>query len=229
MVGRAIRLDRAGALNTRDLIWAAIRDLDAAPKDAGSAAGLALFSIAEVAYLSGVDADLVYDYFLGLSKAQPPYLELVQRNRPAGRGRRDLFLWRLARDVGVDAPRITEGGREHRVGLSTQLVWDTMRRLKEFDTIELAAAASTPECTVTQAAVKNLLGPLVSAGYVVKVRDNKPAIRGKPGTATHARYSFVRSKNTGPRPPSLRKQGALYDNNLGKVVWVRPGKAESST
>lgn len=224
MARKSALLQRAGALTTRDKVWAAIRDLALSSPGVGGRASW--FSIAELASLSGVSAELVYDNVLGLSRTQPPYLEAADRNRPMSRPRRDVCLWRLVRDIGVEAPRVTEEGKAHTVGLANQQVWDTMRRLKDFDVVELAAAASTPDCPVNKSTAKNLLAPLVNAGYVVKQRENKPALRGQPGTAVHARYAFVRSKNTGPRAPTVSKKDGLYDNNLGAIVWA-PAKGDA--
>ena len=90
---RPARLERAGALTPRDRMWGAIRALalHGEMHDSGARA----FSALEVHFLANLRApaegqshvDSVITYLHGLVKAQPPYLSVIDNDRPAGRKR----------------------------------------------------------------------------------------------------------------------------------------------
>ncbi len=117
----------------------------------------------------------------------------------------------LARDVGVDAPRLAADGSPSRRGLRRENLWRTMRILSkrgDFTARELCLHARTEEVWPTLTDVKRLVGRLVRVGYLVAT------VKGRAHTA--GRYRLIR--NTGPKPPSILNATHLYDHNLRRVV-----------
>ena len=222
MARRPARLERAGALTPRDRMWAAMRAL-AVSRDPDTEAW---FSPAEVHFLVNVRAeqpvhvDSVISYLEGLAKAEPPYVALADGDRPAGRKRTELFLYRLVRDVGVEAPRVTRDGKPVTQGIGTERMWTAIKALREFDYLEIAQAATDESCTVRLEAAKTYLYYLERAGYVVLV---SPCVRGA-GHWSKARYRFIRAKNTGPRAPLITREKEVMDANTGVVVWPPKGE-----
>lgn len=219
MARKPARLERSGALTPRDRMWAAIRDLSRVSDHAGVSA-VAPFSAVDVQFLANLRApepqhvDSVLSYLTGLARATPPYLSLWNGERPAGRKRTELALYVLARDVGVDAPRVTGDGKPVTQGIGTERMWTAMKALREFDAVELAVAASTPEHQVSEETAKSYVASLARAGYVA---CTKPAVHGH----VKARYRFNRAMNTGPRPPLITKKKEVLDGNTGRVVWPK--------
>lgn len=212
MARKPARLERAGALTPRDRMWAAIRSLQGTPTCS--------WSLAEVHFLTNlrspepIHTDSVDSYLRGLAAAQPPYIELVLRDTPEGRKRSELWLWRLVRDVGVDAPRVTKDGKPVTQGLGNELMWQAMKALREFDYVELAAAvgdaAAKAGLAVSQETAKTYCTALCRAGYLALAA---PHVGGR----AKARYRFVRSMNTGPRAPLIAKDKSVMDGNTGEI------------
>jgi len=209
---RPARLERAGALTPRDRMWAAIRALSVS-RDPDTEAW---FSPAEVIFLTGLHPDTVDSYFRGLTNAKPAYLGLADGERPQGRRRSELFLYRLVRDVGVDAPRVTRDGRPVIQGVGTERMWVSMKVLREFDHGELAQAASDGEHQVNETTAKSYCAFLWRAGYLaLATRNNGPHAK--------ARYRFNRARNTGPRAPLVTRAKEVMDANTGELMWKRGG------
>lgn len=226
MARKAIRIERAGALTPRDRIWAAVRALGA---------GDAVFSLAEVMVLVGslVPAnakriaklsddetviashlDTVHNYLQALSKAKPAYVGIVDAARPRCAPRRECAVYRLLRDVGVDAPGIARDGSETNADQVITRLWTAMKVLGEFDPTELKTAASTPDREIPVGTARNYAAALCRAGYLSLARA--------PTNHISARYRFLEAKNSGPRAPKATRLGdAVFDANLGKEVWRR--------
>lgn len=223
MARKAARLERAGALTPRDRMWAAIRELSISPDPDTEA----WFSPVEVQFLANLRApaegqshvDSVVSYLEGLAKAEPPYVECAQEDRPAGRKRSELALYRLARDVGVDAPRVTAEGKPVTQGLGNERMWTAMKSLREFDAVELALAATDEKLAVSVETAQSYLKYLERAAYVALAAANR-------GGHTRARYRFNRAKNTGPRAPLITRDKNVMDANTGEIAWT-PGKKGS--
>jgi len=196
---RPARIERAGALTPRDRIWAAIRCFG---KDD-------TFSIAEIMVLSEQRDDTALTYVNGLVKAGYLTTTLLQR-RPTCRPRREFRRFALARDVGVDAPRVTGEGEPVEQGSGREQMWRAMKVLKDFDCRELAAAASTEPHPVSVEEVKTYARYLARAGYL------QITLRG--GSHRARRYRFIRSRNTGPRAPIVTRQKQVLDANTGDIV-----------
>jgi hypothetical protein len=113
--------------------------------------------------------------------------------------------YRLIRDIGSAAPRLNRRGdaREHRPS-GYQRLWTAIQVLKEFDQVELVMTARLSEETV-----RKYLRLLVLAGYLQEVR-----------TAPPRRWRLLPDKWTGPLSPQITHLRALYDPNIGEVVFA---------
>jgi hypothetical protein len=208
MARRPARLERAGALTPRDRIWAAIRALSAGCWGAAAPS----FSPAELVALSCQRLDTVLSYLRCLEKGG--HVAVVDGRRPQHKPRRECILFRLQRDSGVDAPRVNPDGSAATEGIGYLQMWNAARWFKgDFDKLELAHHASTPAHKVSVAAAKSFLLHLKRAGYVAEagaVASNRPS-----------RYRFVRSRDSGPRPPVISEDKSVMDGNTGDVMWPK--------
>ncbi|MFP4900678.1 hypothetical protein ACLFKT_16225 [Paraburkholderia sp. BR14261] len=125
--------------------------------------------------------------------------------------------YRLARDAGVEAPRLDRQGRPVVQSRGNENMWRTMRIMGEFSPTELAVRASTAETEVAEATAKAYVKYLANAGYLNLVDPGHPFIKGK--GAKQARYRLAAGKYTGPRPPMIQRTKSVYDPNLGKIMW----------
>lgn len=123
--------------------------------------------------------------------------------------------YRLIRDNGVEAPRLSADGSPSLVGRGHEQMWRTLRMLPQaLNFNELAGHASTAEVPVAPEAAHSYLKLLHKAGYLDVVQEAKGGRNG-----THARYRLRAICNTGPRPPVIRRLEVIYDPNLRKVVY----------
>lgn len=166
------------------------------------------FTVLDIEERTRQPLDTIRCYLTGLTRAG--FLEHVEgKQRERGADRWKTGRWRLARDVGVDAPRVNKNGEETTLGCVREQLWWTMRILGTFTTADLAVHASTERCPVSRRSAKEYLRHLRKAGYVVKHQSASP-------------WRLVR--NTGPKPPIVQDVPQLFDQNLGAVVW-RGGKS----
>jgi len=128
--------------------------------------------------------------------------------------------YRLVRDVGVDAPRVSRTGEPVTQGNAREQMWRTMRIIKNFNYVDLAISASTDEIAVNHEDARDYVKYLKAAGYLF---ETSPHGKGPSERRKLARYSLAPSKYTGPRPPQVRKNKEVYDPNLGRVVWRKGG------
>lgn len=208
MARRPAHLERSGALTPRDCIWAAIRALNA---PAGHPR--VSFSGAEAAMLSGQNVDTTMSYIAGLIKAG--FVEVRVQGRPASaKPKREFHLLDLVRDVGVEAPRVNKDGKLVTQGLANLQTWNTLRHWKgDFNALDIALAASTPEQAVSEEGAVAYCQYLKKAGYLVVTSPSKPG--------TKARFRFVKARNSGPRAPLIQRDKSVMDANTGEVVWPR--------
>jgi hypothetical protein len=205
------RLERAGALDFRDRIWAAVR---------GFGTGVnAFFSVAEIMVLSAQDADTVTRTLAGLERAGYLAIDLAP---PDGRAaRRELRRFRLQRDVGVEAPRVYRDGKPITRSIGHDRMWRAMRTARwEFTWREIALHASTEDRPVAMHVAKDYIKNVARAGYlrvVVAAKANVPA-----------RYAFVRARDTGPRSPIVAEDKSVRDGNTGEAMLAAPGKKRSA-
>lgn len=121
------------------------------------------------------------------------------------------YRYELMRDVGVEAPSVAKDGTVRRPSLRNEQMWRTMKMLKRFTPQDLAITASTEDVEVKLNTAKAYVGMLKKAGYVAVVIPSKPG--------TQATYQFLKSRNTGPRPPQVQRFNQVFDPNEGQVVW----------
>lgn len=208
MARKPAHLERAGALTPRDRMWAAIRALGAGGEQ---------FSGAEVAVLASthgeIRVDTVMSYVDALTLAGN--ITVASRSRvPSKRPRREFFLLALARDEGVEAPRVNKQGKPVTTGLNNEQMWLTLRVLKEFNADELALAASTEARAISARTAESYVTALHRGGYL--------ALTTPANGRSKARYRFLKSRNTGPRAPLIQSDKSVMDANTGEVVWRKP-------
>lgn len=181
-------------------IWTAIRALHAAGKR---------ISQPEVEFLAKVKAGAVRYYVARLLLAG--HLKEVKR-RPRGQAGAwfTYASYTLERDVGMTAPRLRRDGTPATRGLAREQMWRTVKILREFDARDLSLAASTTACPVTVGNANNFLQMLARGGYMIMSQRNR-------GRNSLARYRFLPSMNTGPRPPAARGM-RVYDHNRGAYM-----------
>jgi hypothetical protein len=116
----------------------------------------------------------------------------------------------LARDVGVEPPRVTNDGKVVTQGLAQEQMWRTMAAMVSFSTKELAVNASIEAVQVSEVTAKSYIYHLTQAGYLKCIR------KGKPGTV--ARYQLLKHKRTGPKAPAVQQLKVVYDLNTQKNI-----------
>lgn len=207
MARKPAHLEQAGPVPTgRRAIWAAIR---------AHADG---FTRSALVRVTGIHRDTVGTYLRGLEAAG--YI-----GRPADLNPPSIPaapVWRLVKDVGVEAPRVTRDGRPVTQGLAREQMWRTMRMLKgDWSWRDLAIAASTEAQPVSETDARDYCANLAKAGYLVIVARGKGVGSGlgKGGTGLPTRYRFVPARYSGPRPPMIQRLSTVFDPNLGTVVW----------
>lgn len=114
-------------------------------------------------------------------------------------------VFKLIKDVGVNAPRLDKRGKEVTQGAGNEQMWLAMKRLKSFRCQELVGIASTEETLISLATAKTYVETLCRAGYLRRVDAG--------------RYAFIPSKNTGAKAPMIQRLKTVFDPNLQKIVW----------
>lgn len=194
MARKPAHLELAGGKGLRQRLWERMRAWKGA------------FGYADIT-VGAECVETVRDYVLGLERAG--FLAVA---KPAGH--RTPKLWRLAHDVGAEAPRVRRDGTPVTMGLGQEQMWRTLRLLDgDVNAIELAAGASTPQIPVRESAAADYLHNLHRAGYLTETRKGHGTGRG----GVRSRYRLA--QDTGPRPPMVGRTRVVYDPNLGRVVW----------
>jgi len=210
MARKPIHLQAAGKLTVRDRIWAAIRKLHALSRNAErtfTRADIADRCVADAppeAATRRIEETTIWTYVEGLAKAG--YLEIAI---PYAHYRATVY--KLARDVGVEAPRVNKDGSAVTGGDKRAAMWKAMKILRTCDRTELRNASNTDTSRINDGDAKNYITFLTKAGYLQLIQRSASGRR--------ARYRFVPSKNTGPRAPQIQRSTHVYDPNLGQVVW----------
>jgi hypothetical protein len=181
-------LEMVDGKTPRQHIWQAIR------------ANRASFTQYTLARRSGQDDIAVSSYLRGLRKAG--FIEPLRVY-----GQWEVPTYRLARDNGVEAPRVNENGEQTSSGTVMEGLWRTLRIVGEVTSALAAAFASAGGRSTSVNTAERYFSALCRAGYVDRI---------KPG-----RYRLRQSRNTGPRPPIVQKRlgRQVYDPNINQVVW----------
>lgn len=156
----------------------------------------AAFTAAEVMKRGHVSLHLVRDYLPQLVAGA-----FLTQEKTAGHADR----FRLIRDWGVDTPRFDGAGQLVTEPTARERLWQAMKALPSFNAAELAAMANA-----NLSHTKSYLHDLARAGYL----DVTAGTRGTP-----ARYRLHSWRNTGGKPPAVRRDGSVFDLNLGRQVW----------
>ncbi len=199
---RPALLERAGALTSRDRMWAAIRRF--------GTHHTMQFSVAEIMVMSAQREDTVSVYLSGLAKAG--FLNDETADCERLRMGRALRVYQLVRDNGVNAPHVDKDGKRTSDNPGRDQMWRAIRILKnDFDRRDLAAAASTEACAVSEEQAKFFCAHLERAGYLHATlkRAHKHVL---------TRYRFLASRNTGPRAPVIGRDLSVMDGNTGKIM-----------
>jgi hypothetical protein len=208
MARKPAHLEMKGGKGLRQRVWDRIRAFDGTS-----------FELTEI--IKGAECKATArDYVVGLAAAG--YLRITQKAGRSG-SHFTAMRWALARDNGIEAPRVRKDGTAVTMGLAQEQMWRTLRALKsDTNARELAAYASTPQIAVSEVAAKDYLKCLHQASYLRCVAEGKGLGKG----GIQARYQLV--SNTGPRPPMVQRTDALYDPNLDAVVWIKPVNEETA-
>lgn len=182
----------------RDVIWAAIRKL----RD---------FSLLDLEHETRVKVATIRTFVRGLVRAH--YLEVSAAAHRDENGRQIAFRWRLVKDTGVEAPRVTRDGKPVTQGQSRQQLWRAMRSARTFTHGELAYIASTDTCVVSEVDAKSYVLLLARAGYLVVIEKGNP----------RHQSVYRLAKNTGPKPPQIQRFKQVWDPNLKQVMWTSGG------
>lgn len=166
-----------------------------------------------------VEMDLIRDYRRGLVAAG------ILGTVTAGRHTGAAATYRLLVDEGAEAPRVRRDGSRVTMGLAQEQMWRTLRAIKgDISGRELAAYASTGAVPVSEKAARDYLGNLARAKYVEETVKGIGGGGGKGGYPS--RFRLI--SNTGPRPPMVQRVDAIYDPNLGEVIWIKPINEETA-
>ncbi|WP_124076112.1 hypothetical protein [Burkholderia gladioli] len=198
MARKPAQLELAGGRGPRQRIWEFIR------------ANRTTFTVLDVEKATVIAMPTIRTYLLALDRGG-----FIAMTNNAARYK-DRKEYKLVRDMGAEAPRITRDGKPL-PPTGQENMWRTMRIAGTFTAEELAARSTTAETRVGVTTAKGYITDLTRAGYLVLI-DPGHAWRAGIG-AKQARYRFVAAKYTGPRPPMIQRTKGLYDPNLGKLVW----------
>lgn len=183
-------INEISALQTREALWAVIRTVGRP------------FTATEVRHQTRCSAGQVGEYLKGLLAAGILALDYDAKapGNPPGTAHR----YTLARDMGVDAPRVRRDGSLVTQGSGRDNMWQTMRALKRFTAFDLHLFAATDDHPIALNEAEYYCRFLALAGYLVKAAGS---------------YRLVMVH--GPKPPMIQRVKAVYDPNLGRVVWTQ--------
>lgn len=193
-------LERVGGQTPRQRIWAAIR------------LHRAEFDLTLISRTAKVEIETIRTYIKGLIAAG--FVARLVADERIGIEHR----YSLARDNGVEAPRVDRNGNLVTQGMGTEQMWRTMQILTgDFDYKSLARLASTAEIEVREQTAQAYIGHLARAGYLIETKPVYRPGRGMPSLP--ARYRLDPKMVSGPRPPMIQRSKSIYDPNLDRVVW----------
>jgi len=152
---------------------------------------------------SNISKDCVRDYLMRLCAAG-----YMQRNKGVS-----PIMYTLIKDCGVSAPRLRTDGTVVRLGEANENMWRSAKILKSFDWHTLMLTACTETVQISPKTARAYVEALAKAGYLFCIRPSVPG--------TRAIYRLNPRMNTGARPPKIRRDKSLYDQNLNKVVSTK--------
>lgn len=170
----------------RQLVWEALRK------------ALAPISRADLHHRTGVAPSTVGNYLKALVAGG-----VVEKEDLDGGP-----FYRLVRDTGHHAPRLKADGSPVKSGHASANLWRSMRMMKQFAALELAAHSCTPDVEVTENMAKVYCSKLLAAGYLRVIRKAAPPKRA-------AIYRLIR--DTGPKSPQIQRVQQVFDPNTRQV------------
>lgn len=201
-------LELAGGKSQRQRIWEALR------RFAGGGDGT--FTAADLALFINIETDPVREYLKGLAAAG--YVRIINPDASRSGGRAVKNVFELARDNGVEAPRVRRDGSEVTQGRGTEAMWGAMTALDNFDHWLIADLAQVKPSTA--ATYCHFLG---KAGLLDVVTPGKG--KGKGGIPTQWAVSPIHRQK--PRAPMVTRLKTVYDPNTHQIVWAE-GAAEAA-
>lgn len=187
----------AGGKSQRQRVWEAVRGL-AGGGDEGR------FTADDLSRCSKVEMPSVREYVICLEAAGN--LKAVGTE---GRGHvKKVFC--LAKDNGVEAPRVRRDGSPVKYGRGSDAMWAAITALDSFTAAMLAEIAQVKKCTAT-----NYCSALGRAGYLEVARPGKGAGVG----SAAAVWRCAQKHRTKPRAPMVTRLKAVYDPNIHSIVW----------
>lgn len=209
MTRKSVQIALKGGKGLRQRVWDRLRLLDTD------------FCLLDVT-VGDESKETVRDYLIGLERAG--YLEVTNKGAKVGNVC-TAKKWKLAKNAGIEAPRVRRDGTAVTMGLAQEQMWRTLRMLKgDTNARELAAHASTDAIKVAEVAAGDYLRNLHRASYLQCTVVGKGL--GRKGVGTLSRYRLI--SNTGPKPPMVQRTDAIYDPNLQEVVWIKPIDEETA-
>lgn len=193
-------LEMAGGKSQRQRIWEAIRGL------AGFGDGT--FTASDISRICKIELDPVREYLKGLGAAGYVAILNPEASRPGGRSVKNVF--ELARDNGVEAPRVRRDGTPVTQGRGTEAMWAAMVELDQFNHWLIADFAQVKPSTAA-----SYLLALGKAGMLQVVTPGKG--KGKGGIATV--WAVGGEHRRKPRAPMITRLKAVYDPNVHQIVW----------
>ena len=110
----------------------------------------------------------------------------------------------IIRDIGQEPPRVDSLGKPIAMPLN-ESVWRAMRIQKTFNARQLVASTSAVLHINT---VRTYLRQLAIAGYLMEVSKEQGML-----------ITYKLMQDTGCKPPQILKNKAVYDANLGIIVY----------
>ena len=200
---KPVHLDRVGGKGPRQRMWEEIRH-----RRTG-------FTNADISVATNINTDTVYEYLGLLHRAG-----FIAAQGGIPQGLCQEVSYQLARDEGVEAPRLDKRGQPVQQGQGTETLWRTMRMLREFSWTDLAAHAEMAAVSLTTYSIKDYLKHLNNAGYLTTLTPARTGGgKNTPATYCLASRNRITGKPPGPRPPMVQRTKQIYDPNHDLVVW----------
>lgn len=203
-----VLIEKSGKLTVREWLWARIRNQQ-------------VFSLQDLILGAprhfNLEVDKARYYLNGWEKAgyltskvtTPPNNQLIR-----------FKTYTLAKDTGANPPLVDPKGNKLTTGLGREQMWRTMRIAGQFTYQQLAAIASTDEIVIAEAEAKSYVSMLHKAGYLKRVK----AANNAGGLAV---YILKPAAYTGAKPPMIKRQHIVFDQNRHEIVWPKNEDIES--
>lgn len=194
-------IKKAGKLTVREYLWSKIRQhqvfstaqlIDKAPKH------------------YKLDNDKASYYLKGWEKAGYLSSVITQTNNVLIR----FKTYTLMKDTGTEPPRVDPKGQKITTGLGREQLWRTMRMIGQFNYKQLATIAATDEVIIAESEAKTYVSMLFKAGYLHCVQ----AAHNGGGLAV---YILKSAAWTGNKPPMVKRQHIVFDQNNHEIVYPK--------